>query len=708
MIKIKNISDAKLLDWVREEFKLTQEHWRDNYNRANENVKFLYNEEMQWQNNIREDRVRNRKPVLAMNELLMSFKVIVNRQQTNKIAIKTAPSNDEANVETAEFLEDATRAVENKSKGYVSYEWAFKYAVAGGIGWYRVLTDYENNKTFDQEPKIERILNAFSVFPDRHSSGHVFQDSEYFFITGRMDKEEHDKYVKSNFDCTGLEFDFINDDEFIHDDHVQILEVFYKSYETKTLIKYADQNGVQEIYAEDYEGINPLFILEKRKVEVPTIKWIKTNGYRIFERTDWLGDYIPIIPCVGDEIYIDGKRHFQGLVENSKNPQKWLNWTVSQIAEQMGLANKAKWIGYKGQFTDPAWKTANTVNHNHLSITPTYDKNGQLLPPPIYNQFEPNVQVLTQQTEIASNFIKSTNGVYNAALGERSNETTGKAIERRNAQTEITNYNFANNLESSVEYCGTVLVNLMFKIWQDASKKRIMKEDGTQKIVPINQPFMLKGKEVKIDLTKGEYAVTVTAGASYATKREQQANQLRDLYQVYPQAAVATADIYARDIGANEAAERLKKMLPPELQEQDNDEQAQVPQKIQQELQQNAQTIEMLTKALNEEKDKSEAKAIEVKSKEEINEANNISKEKINTENNQVKLVIEEMKADMMDNQILFTEQMKQIQNSLSLLSQKEAQDKDHDLQREQMQTVGQNIPQQANAQEQQLTATVS
>lgn len=712
------MTNDKLLETIRDNFTKDKDWWSEVYQRINEDNRFVYIPEEQWDIYVRNQRIGDGKPNLVFNELAIAKKAIVNRQQTNKIAIKVDAGDNEASKDTAEFLQNATRAVENKSSAYIAYEYAFDCAVGGGLGFFRILTDYESTKTFDQEPKIEWILNFASVLFDRHSLKHNFSDAQHCSIHTKIPRAEYDKLYSKYKDeeCSSNEFSVINDTNFADDDWVTILEYFYKDYTNKTLIKVQNGDDYVEVYKEDYPNMPPeleALIIEERKVDVCTIKWVKTDGYNILDSTDWIGDYIPVIAVTGDFSYIDGKRWYSGIVRNAKDAQLMFNYWVSTQTELLGLVSKAPWIGVEGSFTDVKWLDANVNNYAYLEYKMVVDEaTGQIMPPPQRNSFDlSGVQNLIQQSELASNYIKTTTGVYNASLGAPSNETTGRAIDKRNAQTEVTNYNYANNLESAIEYAGAVLVNTIINLWKnEKSHKRIMFESGEQKIVPINQPFKDKGKDKFIDLSKGEYQVTVTAGASYANKKQEQAALTLAMAQAFPSVAAnpLVPYQYAKDIGANEVAEAIYKTVPAELKEEEDDEKMPVPPEVKQQMQQDAQTIEMLTQALNEEKDKSEAKAIEVQAKKEMNTENNISKEKMNADNNQIKLVIEEMKADMLDNQILFTEQMKQIQNSLSLLTQREQQDKDHELQREQMQVAGQNIQQQANAQQQPSTATAS
>lgn len=107
-------------------------------------------------------------------------------------------------------------------------------------------------------------------------------------------------------------------------------------------------------------------------------------------------------------------------------------------------------------------------------------------------------------------------------------------------------------------------------------------------------------KPKNFDLKKGRYGVTVTIGKSYKSRAEEGADELGNLFQAQPQLFPILGDIYLkfRDFpGHLEAAARVKKLLPPPLQEQTNQPS---PEQLQQQLQQAGQMVEQLTKALDE------------------------------------------------------------------------------------------------------------
>ena len=104
-----------------------------------------------------------------------------------------------------------------------------------------------------------------------------------------------------------------------------------------------------------------------------------------------------------------------------------------------------------------------------------------------------------------------------------------------------------------------------------------------------------------IDLTTGKYDLVVTQGASYATKRIEALNSMVEIARVNPAIMQIAGDLIIKAMdwdGADEIAERMKKMLPPQLQENEdeNGEQKQLPPEVQQMIEQGKMQIDEMTK----------------------------------------------------------------------------------------------------------------
>ena len=70
----------------------------------------------------------------------------------------------------AQAYDDIARAIQADSRAHLARQWAFERAAKCGFGVYRILTEYVNDKTFDQRIVYKRILNQASALsrPVRH------------------------------------------------------------------------------------------------------------------------------------------------------------------------------------------------------------------------------------------------------------------------------------------------------------------------------------------------------------------------------------------------------------------------------------------------------------------------------------------------------------------------------------------------------------
>jgi hypothetical protein len=79
------------------------------------------------------------------------------------------------------------------------------------------------------------------------------------------------------------------------------------------------------------------------------------------------------------------------------------------------------------------------------------------------------------------------------------------------------------------------------------------------------------------DLSIGKYDVVVTVGPSFTTQRTEARQSMSEFIQYYPAAAPLIGDLYAKSMdwpGADDMAERLEYMLPPEIKQKKAEERA--------------------------------------------------------------------------------------------------------------------------------------
>ena len=532
----------------------------------------------------------NARPCLTINKLPQHVLQVTNDQRQNRPSGKVIPADDKADVEVAEIFNGLVRHIEYISDADVAYDTACDNQVTFGEGYFRILTEYCDDNSFEQDLRIGRIRDSFSVYMDPTIQDPCGSDAEWCFINQELTTEEYEREFPDASPLSSLAYG-VGDGQlnaWINQDTVRIAEYFYIKHEAKKLNQYAGgmtaMAGSPEAKQIEMMGLQAV---KTRDVDVRTVKWCKTNGFEVLEERDWAGKYIPVIRVIGNEFEIDGRMYVSGLVRNAKDAQRMYNYWVSQEAEMLALAPKAPFIGYGGQFEgyEAQWKTANINNWPYLEVNPDVtDGQGGPLPLPARSQPPMASTGLLQAKAGAADDIKSSTGQYDSSLGATSNERSGRAILAREKQSDTGTYHYVDNLARAIRYATRQLVDLIPKIYDTQRIARIIGIDGEteQAMIDPMQPMPVKRiqNEAGIVIKKiynpnvGKYDVAVTTGPSYMTKRQESLDAMSQLLQGNPQLWAVAGDLFIKHMdwpGAQEMAARFAKTIDPKLLSNEDD-----------------------------------------------------------------------------------------------------------------------------------------
>ena len=527
----------------------------------------------------------NARPCLTINKLPQHVHQVTNDQRQNRPGAKVIPVDDKADVKVAEIFNGMIRHIEYMSDADVAYDTACENQVSFGEGYIRLLTEYCDDNTFDQDIKIGRVRNSFSVYMDPTMQDPTGADAKWCFVTEDISKEDFARMYPDAAPVTTLQSLGVGDQSisnWLNEDTIRIADYYYIDYDKATLNLYPGNQTAFEGTPED-KMMREMYGKPKRNriSERPKVKYCKINGYEILEEREWAGKWIPVIRIIGNEFEVDGRLYVSGLVRNAKDAQRMYNYWVSQEAEMLALAPKAPFIGYGGQFEgyEEKWKTANTQNWPYLEVNPDVtDGQGAVLPLPQRAQPPMASSGLLQAKAGAAEDIKATTGQYNASLGMGSNERSGKAILARQREGDVGTYHYGDNLARGVRHVARQLVDLIPKIYDTQRIARIIGEDGETKMVKINPDQQEPVNEIVDDqgivLEKiynpsvGKYDVVAVTGPGYATKRQEALEAMAQLLQGNPQLWQVAGDLFVKNMdwpGAQEMSKRFAKTIDPKI-----------------------------------------------------------------------------------------------------------------------------------------------
>lgn len=588
-------SDA-LLKEAKEAFSRAEDAENDNRQRAEEDIRFSRLDD-QWPEKIRKQRENEGRPCLTLNKTKAFIRQVVNDARQNKPSIKVHAVDSGSDPKTAKVIEGLIRNIEYTSNADVAYDTAIEHSVSGGFGYWRIVIDYAYDDVFDKDILIKRVPNQFSIYGDPDSLGADSSDWNSAWVINRVSRDEFKRKYrgKNNIDEQACNIDFDSDawrsaDNWLDDDAVIEAE-WWRREEVEREILLLSTGRV--IPAEDIDPGMQVFIdagavqiVDKRISRTCRVTQTILTGADVIEINEWPGRYIPIVPVYGDEIILEGKRYFVSLINSAKDSQRMYNYWSTVATETVALAPRVPWIGPVGSFnTDAAkWGTANSQSHSFIE----YDNKGA---PPQRQPLDAGPATGALQESLkASDDMKAIIGLYDASLGQKSNETSGRAIMARQREGDVATFHFIDNLTRAIRHTGRILIDLIPHVYSKERVVRVIGEDGTQATAAINgqepapemdgkgQPVLDEMGEIVMaihDLTAGKYDLAVSSGPSFTTRREEAAMQMTELIRAFPQAAQVVAPLLAKNSdwpGADELEEGLKQMasgqLPPEVQQQ--------------------------------------------------------------------------------------------------------------------------------------------
>jgi hypothetical protein len=590
----------RLIERARKDYERCRDAWHQNQESAREDLRFARLGE-QWPAEMEQQRKRENRPCLTFNKMPAFIRQVVNDARQNKPSIKVHPQDSGADKRVAEIFDGLIRNIETASDADVATDTAIEHAVGQGFGFWRYNLAYTCDDAFEKDIVVERVANPFTVYGDPRSTAADSSDWDVAFIVTTLSKDEYEREYPGA-EKTDWDHDFRDCPEWLDGDDVTVAEYWTREKVRSAIVALSDGTieRVDEVErrAAELAAAGISIVGSPRETERWKVRQHIMSGAELLKSVDWAGKYIPIVPVYGDEVIDErGKRWFRSLIRDARSAQQMFNYWRTTTTELIALAPKTPWIGEEGAFdADPHWDTANSVSHARLE----YAKGS---PPPQRQPFSGVPAGALQEALNANDDMKSIIGIYDASLGARSNETSGRAILARQREGDVSTFHFIDNLSRAIRHGGRILLDLIPLVYSSERMVRILGEDlapAAVKIAPTGQPVTEHADESGrivgriYDLTAGKYDLTVSSGPSFTTRREEAAMQMESFIQKVPQAAPLIGDLYAEALDwplAGKIGERLKLLLPPELQESGGG-QPQIPPELQGQIQQGMQVIQ--------------------------------------------------------------------------------------------------------------------
>lgn len=500
---------------------------RGNRDRDDEDRRFYRGD--QWTQADREMRVN--RPTLTVNRLPQFVKQVTGEMRQNKPAIRILPVDDKTDPQLAEVYTAIIRHIESHSDAHRHYAKAGEQAVIGGIGWLRVKSDYYDDNSFDQELFVKGVKNPLSVVFDPDAMEPCREDMQWAFVVEDM---THEAFKERHPDASmqGFPEDRIEYTGWVTEDTIRVAEYWVREpFQTK-LYMLSDGQTVRED-----DGVNPslmaaLNVVASRNVTAHNVRCYKISASEVLEEYDWPGQTIPLIPVMGEEVEMGHQTFRHGLIYHAKDGQRSYNFSRSAMMEHVASQPKAPYMATTAMVKNHKrmWEGLNVNNPPVLLFDPDPSAPGMK---PTREAPPTMASAWYQEAMIADDDMKATTGIYDASLGQRSNETSGVAIRARDAQGETGSYIYMDNLNAAIKRVGRILIEVIPHIYNTERVIRIMGEDqAIEGFARINA--MLPDGTVLNDISQGQFDLEVSTGPAFATKRAEMLDAMMRLIQAVP------------------------------------------------------------------------------------------------------------------------------------------------------------------------------
>lgn len=602
---------SDVLKRAQENYQRDKDHWDHIYRKAREDMYFISdNEDAQW---TAEDRnLRNHRPCLTIDQLGQFIHQVANTIRMNTPTINIIPGTD-GDIETADIYKGVIRNIEYKSNADEAYDTASLSSIRCSLGFIFIDHGYVGNSGFEQELTIKRCINSLNVWIDCDSIEADGSDARRGVKIQPMSVAEFKRRYP------GREVSSFGEDikgAYKDNDSVNVAEYFEIIEDTKE-VGLNSQGDMEEVVEDvDYSSV--------RTLKKPKVMRYILSGKEELAKSTFPGKYIPIIPVYGEEAWIDGKRQLYSLIRKSKDAQRMYNYWKSLETELLMKQPNAPIMAGAGQIENYAEDWQNPQKAMVLRYE-THDADGNQLPAP-QRLAPPAVPTgVVNAARGTVDDIKATMGIYNASLGQQSNETSGIAISRRKEEGDVATYHFGDNLVRSITHVGRVLVCAIPEVYDTPRVVQIIGLEDEPEQVGINGQ-MTPEQKVTYDLRKGEYSVRVITGASFTTKRQEAAEFFQSIVEKQPDLLPVMGDLMFKNMdfaGAQAMAERMKKVIDPKFLDEnkgsdpEKEQMKMVIEQGKQMLDQQAKELQDLQQQL-----KNKDGEVEVKANAEVNKAN--------------------------------------------------------------------------------------
>lgn len=496
---------------------------------------------------------------------------------------KAHPVGDGGDVDTAEIIDGILRHVDVRSEAWIAYAQARKSAVTHGWGYFRLIAEWEHERSLRKDLRILPIRNVFTVYMDPDAIMPSGSDQNWCEIVIDMQWTEYKaRYPRAapiawtSSDRSDLSTSWYDKEKIRLAEYFRIREKMEKLWGLRNIASGEErmlfQSELPPELAQGWQKEGSRDSLRR------AVEWFRINGQDVIERAQLPGEWIPVFRVEGNAVDVDGVVTRRGMIKSMMDPQRMVDYGETAKIKRLGLTPQSPWVAAEGQLEGhPEWTDASNTPYPALIYKPVTVMTAQgevPLPPPAR---QPPAQIEQGFSEFVQGMrtnLLAVAGMPNEPGADKQGQVvSGIALDKRQLLSDQSHLQYAKNEDSAVTQCARVITRWIPAYFNEPNRvQRIIGGDSKPRLVTLNKKDP-KDPLAKVlnDLSVGRYDVVLSTGPSFETKRQEGAENLIEMLKIAPLAEIiakTAPDLVFRSIDhpyMQEIADRLMAQTPDGL-----------------------------------------------------------------------------------------------------------------------------------------------
>ncbi len=461
-------------------------------------------------------------PNVKLPNLLKKY---VNQQANQTLQVKyravVSPNGGGSDIAKARQRQDVLRGIQVPTCGPV-YNMARRGQLAAGIRYSKVVVDYASSRGFEKSFRYEDVIDTYNVFPDPFVNTPTFSDMDDFLIREDVPKGKWKQRTGTDWGTSS--------------EKSRSLWYYWKKRSVESGKEYLLEDGSEKLIPDSEknpdltgvsmmdDGVTPF----ARDVSTYDWEWhmIGDEGNSVIKSGDWKGCYAPLVACTGEAITEQfgntTRKYWLPLTADAEEPQ--LLYSLVEMIIKLRLARSpfSKWrVAFESLVTKQSedLRTASLIGDMDI-LYKAFTEDGKAIPPP--QEEEPFIldRILLELQQVQIQKIEQILGIPTAVFGEKTNETSGKAIEQRKREGDVSSYHFTFNFLEYVKQMGLVTLEAFPHYYTTEQQVAFMDKDDKAVMQTINGPMGLSFDPME------RYSLVVEAEPDSDSDREAEADSL--------------------------------------------------------------------------------------------------------------------------------------------------------------------------------------